>query len=493
MSHVSIIFPNQLFEAVSFDRSNEVYLVEEYLFFKQYSFHKVKIAYHRASMKRYQDYLSAQRYKTRYIESHDDRSDVRVLLDQFQISGVTEITVIDPVDDWLSSRLEASCRQANIKLTVLESPMFLNDRQDLSGFFRSDKKKFFQTEFYTKERKNRSVLVDDLDQPVGGKWSFDAENRKKYPKDKTPPEVNYPATNSYWREACQYVMHHYAENPGKITDDPLYPMDFSTSKVWLNDFLRSRFVEFGPYEDAIVRDEIILHHSVLTPMLNTGLLTPGYVLDSVISFSEAHDIPINTTEGFVRQVMGWREFIRGVYQAKGREERTRNFWSFERKIPPSFYNGTTGIDPLDQTITKVLETGYCHHIERLMILGNFMLLCEFDPEEVYRWFMELFIDAYDWVMVPNVYGMSQFADGGLMSTKPYISGSNYLKKMSDYGKGEWQNTWDALFWRFMHVHRDFFLKNPRLSMLIKRFDKMDKKKRLNHLDIAEEFLDNLNY
>jgi deoxyribodipyrimidine photolyase-related protein len=189
--------------------------------------------------------------------------------------------------------------------------------------------------------------------------------------------------------------------------------------------------------------------------------------------------------------MGWREFIRAVYELKGREERTKNYWGFTRKIPPSFWTGTTGIEPIDRTIIKVLETGYCHHIERLMVLGNFMLLCEFDPNEVYRWFMELFIDAYDWVMVPNVYGMSQFADGGLMATKPYISGSNYLMKMSDYKKGDWQPVWDGLFWRFMHVHRDFFLQNPRLGMLVRTFDKMDINKQKAHIENAEKFIKSL--
>ena len=226
-------------------------------------------------------------------------------------------------------------------------------------------------------------------------------------------------------------------------------------------------------------------------MLNVGLLTPQYIIDETLKYASEHNIPINSTEGFIRQIIGWREFIRAIYQLKGSQERTRNYWGFTRKIPESFWNGTTGIEPLDITIKKVIETGYCHHIERLMVLGNFMLLCEFDPDEVYRWFMELFIDAYDWVMVPNIYGMSQFADGGLMSTKPYISGSNYLMKMSDFKKGEWQVIWDALFWRFMHVHRDFFLQNPRLGMLIRSFDKMPIEKQITLLTKADNFINNL--
>ncbi len=157
--------------------------------------------------------------------------------------------------------------------------------------------------------------------------------------------------------------------------------------------------------------------------------------------------------------------MRGVYQGKGGMERTRNFWGFTRRLPESFWRGSTGLEPVDETIHKIQRTAYAHHIERLMVMGNFMLLCEFHPDDVYRWFMEMFIDAYDWVMVPNVYGMSQFADGGLLATKPYISGSHYLLKMSDLPKGDWQLLWDALFWRFLHAHRAFFEKNNRTAML----------------------------
>ena len=226
-------------------------------------------------------------------------------------------------------------------------------------------------------------------------------------------------------------------------------------------------------------------------MLNIGLITPKHIIKACINYANKNDIPINSTEGFVRQIMGWREFIRGIYIHKGCEERTTNFWKFKKKIPQSFYNGTTGIAPIDITIKKVLQTGYCHHIERLMVLGNFMLLCEFDPNEVYKWFMELFIDAYDWVMVTNIYGMSQFADGGLMATKPYISGSNYLMKMSNYKKGPWQEVWDGLFWRFMHTQRDFFLSNPRLGMLVRMYDKMPLEKQEKHINNANKYLASL--
>jgi deoxyribodipyrimidine photolyase-related protein len=244
------------------------------------------------------------------------------------------------------------------------------------------------------------------------------------------------------------------------------------------------------YEDAIVKEHSILNHSMLSPLINVGLILPGEVVNKSLAFARKEDIPVNSTEGFVRQIIGWREFIRGMYICKGSYSRTRNFWNFDRKIPESFYNGTTGIEPIDQTIKKILSTGYCHHIERLMVLGNFMLLCEFDPDEVYRWFMEMFIDAYDWVMVPNVYGMSQFADGGTFATKPYVGGSNYIRKMSNYARGDWEKIWDGLFWRFIEKHQDFFLSNPRTSMLVNTFNRMPEEKQRDHIKNAESFIQN---
>ena len=337
----------------------------------------------------------------------------------------------------------------------------------------------------------RDLRFTDQDKPIGGKWTFDDENRLKYPKGKTVPKTTFLNPNAFYSEAIAYTEKHFSSNYGELNTDFIYPTTYAESKSWLAEFFKTRFSEFGAYEDAIVEKENILHHSVLTPMLNVGLLSPEFVIEEALLYASNHEVPLNSLEGFIRQILGWREFIRAVYELKGNEERTKNYWGFKRKIPASFWNGTTGIEPIDSCIKKVLETGYAHHIERLMVLGNFMLLCEFDPDEVYRWFMELFIDAYDWVMVPNVYGMSQFADGGLMATKPYISGSNYLMKMSDYQKGDWQPVWDGLFWRFMHVHRDFFLKNPRLGMLVRTFDKMPDEKQKLHLINAEQFLASL--
>ncbi len=487
---VNLVFPHQLFaESPLLTNASPIYLIEEFLFFKQYAFHKQKLVFHRASMKTYAQYLLAKGCQIQYVESQEGIADVRELIPFLKTQGVQKVSMIDVTDDWLHQRVSTAVQE--MELEIHTSPLFLNTPEELSSFFKPSKKKFFQTKFYISQRKKWEVMLVGDEQPVGGKWSFDAENRKKYPRKKTPPLIKYPEGDATYEEACGYVTEHFQDNPGEVSSYPLYPYDYQSTGEWFQQFLNFRFVEFGDYEDAIVSEESILHHSVLSPMLNVGLITPQQILTETMAFAAKEEIPINSAEGFIRQIIGWREFIRGIYECKGRVERTRNYWGFERKIPAGFYTGETDIAPIDQTIRKVLRTGYCHHIERLMVLGNFMLLCEFDPDEVYRWFMELFIDAYDWVMVPNVYGMSQFADGGLMSTKPYISGSNYLMKMSNYKKGPWQDIWDALFWRFMHVHRDFFTRNPRLGMLVRTFDKMNPEKQESLLERAEAYLETL--
>ncbi len=485
---VNLIFPHQLFaESPLLENGNEIYLIEEYLFFNQYQFHKQKIAFHRASMKCYQFYLEEKGIKVHYIPANNPHADIRRFIDEIQQKNITEINIIDPVDNWLEKRVRHIAE--NGSLNILDSPQFLNNKEQLSTFFRPDKKSFFQTTFYKQQRKRLNILLDKEQKPIGGKWTYDTENRKKYPKGKMPPNLYFPKATSYWQEAVEYTEMHFADNPGQVSKDPIFPTSHQEADDWLQQFLEFRFFDFGIYEDAIVRQQSFLNHSLLSPLINAGLILPDQVVERSLAFAEKEEIPINSAEGFIRQIIGWREFIRGMYECKGSYSRTQNFWNFDRKIPGCFYDGTTGIVPVDETIKLVLKTGYCHHIERLMVLGNFMLLCEFDPKEVYRWFMELFIDAYDWVMVPNVYGMSQFADGGTFATKPYIGGSNYIKKMSNYPKGEWEKTWDGLFWNFINNHQDFFKSNPRTSMMYYTYQRMSNEKKNIHSKNATAFIE----
>jgi deoxyribodipyrimidine photolyase-related protein len=232
------------------------------------------------------------------------------------------------------------------------------------------------------------------------------------------------------------------------------PVTRAVAREWLDDFLERRLADFGPYEDAISRRSRSLFHSVLSSSLNLGLITPAAVLERAIGAAEAANVPLNSLEGFIRQIVGWREFIRGIYRRCGEEQEQSNFWKHDRLLADSWYGAETGIPPLDDAIGNAVRFGWDHHIVRLMVLGNLMTLSGIAPRTAHRWFMEMYADSSDWVMGPNVYGMALFSDGGIFATKPYICGSNYLLKMSDYRRGEWCDVVDGLYWRFVDHHRE---------------------------------------
>ena len=488
-----IVYPHQLFPDPKWMGPIEhVYIVEDPLLFRQYRFCRQKLLLHRASMKRYADGLKKLGKAVVYIDAMaiDHSADIgRRLSDD----GVDRLRAIDPEDHNLLVRLRAACKLHRIDFELVADPHFLTPLDAIESFV-ANKKKLFFTNFYIEQRKRLNVLLDGDQKPLDGKWSFDTENRKRLPAGHIPPECDLASEDAYAIEARKYVDKNFKDAWGD-TEPLWYPTSVEGSEAHLKRFLSERLSNFGDYEDSISREHTFLYHSVLTPMLNVGLLSPSRLVDAVLESGlepkrGSSPVPMNSLEGYVRQVIGWREYMRLVYRKLGTQQRTRNYWGHDRQLPSSFYDGTTGIVPVDQTIHRVLRYGYCHHIERLMILGNFMLLCEFHPDAIYRWFMEMFVDAYDWVMVPNVYGMSQHADGGLITTKPYISGSSYVLKMSDYKKGDWTGVWDGLYWRFVAKHRDFFERNPRMKVMVSQVDRMGEKLQV-HERTANAFLNSL--
>jgi len=504
----AIVYPHQLFGEFHGDTSefamsepqwlNDtscVFLVEDPLFFRQYRFHRQKLLLHRASMKRYAEQLIRIGKKVTYVDAAklEHSSQIAELVKQTKIgrSKISSVRVIDPEDHNLLLRLRAGCRQQGIELEVLKDPNFLTPLPAIDAFVEGKKKLFF-TNFYIEQRKRLDVLIDESQKPSGGKWSFDTENRKRLPAGHKPPSVGLRGeVDPIAEEAKDYVDKNFADAWGD-KQALWYPSSHAGATVHLQKFISDRLYLFGDYEDAISMEHPFVYHSVITPMLNTGLLSPKQVIDQALQRAREKgagedEISMNCLEGFLRQVIGWREYMRLVYRKFGTQQRTRNYWDHSRRLPASFYDGTTGIEPVDHAIQTVLRYGYCHHIERLMILGNFMLLCEFHPDAIYQWFMEMFVDAYDWVMVPNVYGMSQHADGGLITTKPYISGSSYVLKMSNFKKGPWTAVWDGLYWSFVAKHRSFFEQNPRMKVMASQIDRMGDKLMV-HQRAAEGFL-----
>jgi len=491
-NQATVIFPHQLFEThPGLFHSKRVYLVEDPLFFfdrqRKIKFHKKKLILHRASMLYFKEKLESQGLDVRYIP-YRKKTTTDDLFQRFTKDRIQKIWVADVVHEELDRRLSEAAQNANIQLVFLPTPDFLTDKDWLKDFF-AESEHYSQTKFYIAQRKRLDILVEK-DKPVGGKWSFDPLNRRKVPRGTPVPEIPSVPENVHVKEAKDYVKKNFPSHPGNVEDFP-YPVTHEDARSWLDDFLNKKLEVFGDYEDAMVHDEAFLFHSVLTPSLNVGLICPQDIVDRTLAFAEEHPVPINSLEGFIRQVIGWREFMRAIYILEGERERTSNFWGNSRIMPDSLYTATTGIGPVDTVIERIMEWAYAHHIERLMVLGNFMLLCDIAPLEVYRWFMEMFIDAYDWVMVPNVFGMSQFADGGLITTKPYISSSRYILKMSDFPKGDWCAVWDALYWRFIDKHRDLFARNPRMRVMTFQLEKMDKKALERHHHVASRFLENL--
>lgn len=495
---VQLVFPHQLFNASAlFAEEGAFYIIESDLFFLQYQFHQQKLLFHRASMKYYAHLITQKGGNCHYIDAHDPNGQIPVLVDWLANKGVQKIKMYDPCDYWLDKQLKKACVKGSIELIYLPSPNFLNNQPDSESLL-GNKKTYFQTSFYTEQRKQRKILLEADGNPVGGQWSYDVENRKKIPKNTTIPKLHFFEKNEFIDEATDYVKIKFKNNLGK-SEAPFnagnkalyYPVTHAEAKKAMDLFIAEKIELFGIYEDAMLVTEKTLFHSVLSPLINVGLIQPEAFLNALLHAYKNAKAPINSIEGIVRQIIGWREFVQLTYRKIGGQQRTKNFWGFTKKMPAAFYNGTTGIAPIDISIKKLLESGYNHHIERLMVLGNFMLLCEIHPDEVYQWFMEMYIDAYDWVMVPNVYGMSQFADGGMITTKPYICGSNYLMKMGDFPKGDWQAIWDGLFWRFLSKQRVVFSKNPRWAMLLSTWDKMSEEKRAAHLNNAAQFLKDL--
>ncbi len=491
---VSLVYPHQLFKnhpALAVGRA--VWLIEDPLYFGNdphwpTAMHQQKLMLHRASMKGYQAELTKFDYTIHYIDNPPGSSiDSAELLESKLPKKITHLHLADPSDDLLMKRVLRFAARRNIQLIVYPSPNFISPPEFLKTHLDA-KKRPFMAKFYEAQRKRSHILIEEDGSASGGKWSFDTENRAKLPKGHVPPREPLAAKNALTREAAAYISERFPDNPGSIKRFR-WPVTRMDSEVWLEQFINERLENFGIYEDAISTEHAYLYHAAITPMLNIGLLDPQEIITQVMK--RAGKVPMNSLEGFIRQVIGWREFMHGIYQFRGREIRKKNFWNFETPLPKAFYDATTGIPPVDRVIRQLLDDGYCHHIERLMILGNFMLLCRIKPDDVYRWFMEIFVDSYDWVMVPNVYGMSQFADGGTFTTKPYLSGSNYVLKMSDEPKGEWCKIWDGLFWTFIGDHLPFFLKNPRLSMMARNWEKQSAEKQAAHRAAADGFLKGL--
>ena len=442
---------------------------------RKLNYHKHKLIFVLASMREYRDVLSDSGRQVMYREHSPDSKFKDVLKDIISDNDITQLAWMQTSDRSPTENLMELCDDLEIKSKVLDNKQFLLTHDEFNEWFSSQKSPLMEN-FYRWHRKRTGYLMEGSS-PVGDAWNFDKDNRKPLPKKGLSiPAIPKVDASGHVDAVTRIVDEHFQDNPGSSSQFWL-PTTHKVAHAWLNDFIENRLEKFGPYEDAMKEGETFLFHSVLSPLINLGLLSPRDVVEAVLAAYEERSLPLNSVEGFVRQVVGWREYMHGLYWQKP-EMKDANFFGFEKRLEDWWYTQDWQKQelpvPVQHALATTHEYGYNHHIERLMVLGNWFLLNEYDPMSVYEWFNSMYVDAYEWVMVPNVQGMSQYADGGFVATKPYISGGNYLQKMGNF----WSSSQEAkesefttLYWQFLNTHRDKLKDNPRMSLVLKLAEK----------------------
>ena len=478
--NIFLLYPVHLFKNIKDLKNKKVYLIEDPIYFTDYKYHKLKLSYHRATMKHYYDYLKKNKININYIDFYD-------VSDKFynSLKG-NNIETYEAFENKLSKKL----LKLLPNLKILNSKNFLVNKSFLDDnkheFYKNGK--YNHVGFYKMQRIRFNILMNKDGSPKGGRWSFDTENREKIPDDlKIPSMLKLKYNNNkYINESNEYINKYFPKNYGSL-DNFVYPLNHSDSLKWLKHFCKVKFKLFGIYEDAETMKDPFLFHSVLTPMMNIGLLTDTEVLNEITKYE--NKIPINSYEGFIRQIIGWRNYDLTIYLYEGEKIRKMNFLKHKNKINDKImWSEDLNIKPFDNIINKINNYAYAHHIERLMYLGNFLLLLQIHPKDVFKAFMSWTIDAYDWVMIGNVYCMSQYADGGLMMNKPYFSSSNYILNMSDYKKEEWCTIWDALYYNFINTHQKILKKNYSWARHVSFWNKKSDKEKKLILNTANNFI-----
>lgn len=468
-----VILGNQLFKnnpALNKYPKAEVVMIEADNIFSKRKYHKHKIMLIMLAMRNYRDYLIKHGLPMNYVEYKSGSRFLAELKKIITSKKITKLVWVRTADKGPNKLMQSFCSNAKIEYEIFDTEQFVTPYSELKEFFSSHKSPIMDN-FYRWQRKRMGILMDG-DRPTGGQWSYDSQNRKPLPKQITIPMLPKPKNNN--KEVVELVDKYFKNNPGS-SESFWLPTSFAEAENWLNDFMEKRFSNFGAYEDAMKDGEPFLFHSVLSPLLNIGLLIPARVIEKADQHRKNHAIPLNSFEGFIRQIIGWREYMYGMYEFNENKIR-KNFFVFTKELEPYWYEKPNNKLPLPvrSALKTTFDYGYNHHIERLMVLGNWFLLNEYNPASVYEWFSSMYIDAYEWVMVPNVYAMSQYADGGFLATKPYISGGNYLQKM-----GKW---WDSneeaknsefteLYWRFVKKQADRLKSNPRMSLAVNQAKK----------------------
>ncbi|EDP97794.1 cryptochrome/photolyase family protein [Kordia algicida OT-1] len=469
---------------------NVVYFMAEMRQETDYVKHHIqKVVAFFKSMRSFADWLQNEKHAIVYYSLDDEKNQQDLVQNLKQLMDEQKIEKFEyqlPDEYRLDEQLKNFCDELSIETEAFDTEHFLTSRTDFTTFFEG-KKQMVMEYFYRDMRKKYDIMMVNDKNPEGGKWNFDQSNRKKW---KGSPEIpqEKQLKNSV-EDIYEMIQNAEIETIGNIDVANFHwPTNRADSLKLLDYFCEELLVHFGDYQDAMHTDEHFLFHSRLSFAMNSKMLHPKEVIETVISYWRDHKdaIDISQVEGFVRQILGWREYMRGMYWKEMPNYSTLNTLNNTNSLPDFFWTGNTKMNCLKHAISQSLEKAYAHHIQRLMITGNFALLTQMHPDEVDAWYLGIYIDAIEWVEITNTRGMSQFADGGLVATKPYVSSGSYINKMSNYckdcvykvSKKETEDAcpFNSLYWNFLDEKREHFKDNQRMNMMMSLLNKMSKDK-----------------
>ncbi len=456
------------------------------------------------AMRAFAGQLRAAGHAVCYIDLDDENNrqsitdNIRKLISEYNIQRF-EYQL--PDEYRLDEALKALCEELTIETQVFDSEHFMAERHTVADMFKNKKTYLLET-FYRNMRRKYGILMEkDGETPLTGRWNYDAENRKKLPES-----VDIPAFPSFRRNVSDIANMLEKMDVETIGRVEVEQFDWAVTREEclevLDHFVKIRLQNFGDYQDAMTERHGLLFHSKLSFAMNVKLLHPMEVVQASIDYWQKHqeEVDISALEGFVRQIIGWREYMRGIYWAKMPDYKTLNFFGHQAALPGFYWTGNTKMNCLKHAIGQSLDSAYAHHIQRLMVTGNFALLLGAHPDEVDAWYLGIYMDAIEWVEITNTRGMSQFADGGMVGTKPYVSSANYIHKMSDYCKnchynrkekyGERACPFNSLYWDFYDRHEDKLGKNPRIGMMYRTWARMDAEERARILQQADAYKKN---
>ena len=455
--------------------------------------HPKKIAFVFAAMRKFAKALEADGWQVAYKRFEDEGSDsiCGELMRRAKEFDAHEVIATEPGEFRLISALE----NCPVSVHMFNDDRFLASHTEFQDW--AEGRKSLRMEYFYRDMRRKTGLLMDGDDPVEGKWNFDHDNRKPAPDDVSHDGPLRFEPDEDVQEVLDLVGDRFANHFGDL-DGFFFATTREQALDAMKDFMTNALPKFGDFQDAMLTDQKWLYHSILSPYVNAGLLNPLEVCEAAAKEYENGNAPINAVEGFIRQIIGWREYVRGIYFLQGPDYMQSNTLEHGRKLPAFYWGAETKMKCVECAVNVTQEEAYAHHIQRLMITGNFALLAGVDPAEVHEWYLGVYADAYEWVEAPNTIGMSQFADGGLLGSKPYVSSGSYINRMSDHCKschykvskktGEGACPFNLLYWHFLDRHRERFEKNPRMGNMYRTWDRMDEEHRETVLSEADSLL-----